>query len=775
MILVFVLGSVITLFRVWHERDSSEASSVPAGERPLVSESLSQEVDALREQERWFAENLWEPEILAQQYGRVIEDLWDRLNSSEERLKVLAEVSLDRVEVGDWALVEVHSALGIESWHAVEGSSREMRRQEWERYLKDLELAGWVLDSIEFRHERFDPAEEGRAAQSGFALRADLRNRVTKVRVQVEGELGVRWKPVGSVDGLAGIEFIDGRKLNLWISRREVPFRLLVDEEVAPPQHAHSLDPMLVQDLDSDGRLELALANRNLLFRWTEEGVIQQSPLCTFPPGLISTAGFADLDADGDTDYLCVAREGLLMSPGSSVGEFDRPARLLWPTPDSLEYPMTLSFADWDRDGDLDVFLGQYRIPYEGGSLPTPFYDANDGYPFYLLDNQGDGEFVDVTDSVGLGRYRNRRIYSASLVDLDAQGGADLVVVSDFAGVDVYLNDGRRRFRELNGSALGSHYGFGMAHSFADFNRDGLLDLLMIGMSSPTVSRLEHLGLWRPGLSSDRSLRREMTVGNRLFLSAANGQYEQNSLSDSIARAGWAWGCGSGDFNNDGYPDVFIGNGLESRETVRDYESHYWLYDAWVADSENDSAAYLYFEEKFAATRGRGYSYGGYETDRLYMNLEGTRFVELGYLWGVGEQRDSRNVVVSDWDGDGRIDILMSHFQKWPNPNLRIKIYRNELQDVKNWIGFRVANKPGNPNPLGVNISLQGPDYAATNELVTGDSYRSQSDNSLHFGLGDLTTIDRAIITDSQGGEQVLLNPAINQYHIIGAPKPSTP
>jgi len=72
-----------------------------------------------------------------------------------------------------------------------------------------------------------------------------------------------------------------------------------------------------------------------------------------------------------------------------------------------------------------------------------------------------------------------------------------------------------------------------------------------------------------------------------------------------------------------------------------------------------------------------------------------------------------------------------------------------------------------------VNITLQGPDYAATNELVTGDSYRSQSDNSLHFGLGDLTTIDRAIITDSQGGEQVLLNPAINQYHIIGASKPS--
>ena len=134
------------------------------------------------------------------------------------------------------------------------------------------------------------------------------------------------------------------------------------------------------------------------------------------------------------------------------------------------------------------------------------------------MENKGDFTFEDITSSSGLTSRRHRRVYSASLVDLDHRNGLDVVVVSDFAGVDLYLNQGNGQW-EWSNQELEEETGFGMAHSFSDFNRDGRLDLLMIGMTSPTVRRLDHLGIHREGLGTDPGLRTSMTFGNRLFLS----------------------------------------------------------------------------------------------------------------------------------------------------------------------------------------------------------------------------------------------------------------
>jgi hypothetical protein len=99
----------------------------------------------------------------------------------------------------------------------------------------------------------------------------------------------------------------------------------------------------------------------------------------------------------------------------------------------------------------------------------------------------------------GLAAKRGRRTYTASLADLDADGCLDLAVVSDFAGLDLYRNDGRGHFTDVTDAWVSDPKAFGMAHALADFNADARLDLLMIGMNSPTVDRLEHLGLRRPG------------------------------------------------------------------------------------------------------------------------------------------------------------------------------------------------------------------------------------------------------------------------------------
>src|SRR5439155_388038 len=209
-------------------------------------------------------------------------------------------------------------------------------------------------------------------------------------------------------------------------------------------------------DLTNAGREERATLEGDLVVDWTPKA-----------PG-------AELPAvkriDASADYLCARFEGLVLFKGSAQGTFDEPGRLVWSANPHLKYAQALTCGDIDGDGDLDVFLGQYKVPYTRGQMPTPYYDANDGYPAYLLLNDGQGNFTDATAAAGLEKKRWRRTYSASFADLDSDGDLDLLVVSDFAGVDLYRNDGRGRFTDVTREWVAEPRAFGMAHALADFN-----------------------------------------------------------------------------------------------------------------------------------------------------------------------------------------------------------------------------------------------------------------------------------------------------------------
>ena len=127
---------------------------------------------------------------------------------------------------------------------------------------------------------------------------------------------------------------------------------------------------------------------------------------------------------------------------------------------------------------------------------------CNDGHPAYLLINDGTGRFTDQTAAFGLAPKRHRRTYSASFVDLDEDRDLDLMVVSDFAGLDLYRNNGKGQFTDITDSLGANHYSFGMSHALADFDQDQKLDIYMVGMGSTTARRLESLGLGRPVLKT---------------------------------------------------------------------------------------------------------------------------------------------------------------------------------------------------------------------------------------------------------------------------------
>ena len=760
---VFVLSLIVYGFL----QTNSRSPIVDSNGRNIINPSTRDRVKKIQIEERRQTETLWSDEYMAQHLGRSLERWWDRINASSPRLQALADIGkTTTVLMNHWKLHATIPHLNIEQFIST-GNNLSYDSAAWKSFITSSMKDGWTLDHIEFRHIEFIPSSQGILRTSEFYFRAGISNTNTQHRCLLTGPLKVQWKNTDLPQGdINQIEQIDVSLLELVSARTGQPFKLIHEETIKPPENAESIDPLLVYDIDEDGISEIILANKNKLLRYHPEGHFTSSPLCTFHPGLISTAVLADLNGDGITDFICHKQEGLVVIPGAPNGLFDQYEIMLRPADSRTVYPMVLSVGDMDRDGDSDIFLGQYRVPYEGGALPTPFYDADDGYPFFLLRNLGNWEFEDVTDSALPNARRHRRIYSASLADLDGINGLDLIVVGDFAGADLYLNDGTGNFKVAT-NRFGDSHGFGMAHTFSDFNVDGKLDLLMIGMTSPTVDRLEFLNLRRSGLTEDHSLRRRVASGNRLFLSTQSMGFEQNELSLSIGRAGWAWGCSSADFDNNGYPDVIIGNGLETRQFVQDYESEYWLHDAFIADSEPDPAAYLYFKEKFAQTRGKGQSYGGYESNRLFLNLEGKSFLDVGHLWGLGLQRDTRNVVTDDFNGDGLVDCLFTHYEAWPDQSQVLRVYQNELQTPSNWIGFRLASEPNQASPVGVTIEIETENLRQVKTIVTGDSYRSQHARSVHFGMGSDSLILSAIVTWPNGRQTNIRKPQINRYHRI--------
>lgn len=706
--------------------------------------------------------------MLAQSCGRTLESLWDSVNRATNKLSVIAGFPVGEIVLGKWQSAQTLP-------HAIElreptQPGPTLPAGQWRPWIENFASDGWQLENIEFRHNRFDTDAQGQPWQSHFYFAARLNHSQRPERAVVEGDLIVDWAVKRPGEEFPSVKRIDVSHLNVKTRPGEPPFQLILHQEITPPERSTYIDPLIVYDLDGDGLPEIILAGKNLVYRRHGEDRYEAEPLCRYPPESLTSAVIADFDGDGFADFLCANSRGLFFFKGSPQGTFDEPGRLAWAASPPLKNTMVLTCGDLDHDGDLDVFLGQYRVPTLGQVLRPHYYDANDGLPSYLLQNDGHANFIDVTEVAGLGPKRWRRIYSASLADLDGDGHLDLMVGSDFAGLDFYHNDGSGHFTDVTRQWVAEPHGFAMAHALADFNADGRLDLLMIGMPSPTVDRLEHLGLRRFYSTEDGPRRPAMTFGNRLYLGQANGGFEQTALNDSIARSGWSWGCSAFDFDNDRFPDVYIANGLESRQSVRDYESEFWLHDIFVEEAIDDVTATSYFMGKFGRTRGQGWSYGGYEKNRLYLNQSGKSFVEIGHLAGVALEQDSRNVVAEDLNGDGRVDLLVTTFEVWPQVKQTLRAYKNGLNDTGHWIGFHFREEGRGKSPIGVRVTIHYQDHNMTRQIVTGDSHRSQHANTVHFGLGAAERVELVEIRWVNGPALTLSQLAVDRYYEIPAP-----
>lgn len=708
--------------------------------------------------ENEIASNVWRGELRAEEYGAAIDRVWDEINAGDDRYGVLKQLHIPMVQIAGLSAV-TNLDHGIEM-RTFDGPGITLDENGWAARLESWR--DFAIVQIEARHVKFEPEKAARPARSTVALTAHLLRSADGARRIINGDLEIDWSAGQTPDQLPRPQRVG---LSRWVmlDRTAPPaFKRVAVKEIAPFERTLFIDPLIVYDLDGDGRAEVILAARNLVFRQRAGGRFDGEQLLDVSPPLIFCGTVADFDQDGFPDFLCADRSGLLLYPGNAEGRFSAAPRRVWSAPTRLEYVQALTVGDVNGDGALDVWLVQYKPPYVGGQMPAPYFDANDGNPSYLLLNNGKTEFRDATVETGLAEHRHRRSYSASFVDLDGDGDLDLVVVSDFCGIELYLNDGLGHFRDVTAEKVEERHLLGMAHAVGDFDGDGRLDLLAIGMNSPVADRLRHLGGERAGFPEYASMLPAMTYGNRLYLGGGD-RFRQAPFNDQIARTGWAWGVTAFDFDNDGDLDFYVVNGHSSNRSVRDYEPQFWMHDIFVGRSTNNAAVDQYFRNVNGRTRARGDSYGGYEKNRLFINQKGKSFIEAGYLMGVAMEQDCRNVVSEDLDGDGREDLLLTTFEIWPEPKQRLHIFKNTLESSNHWLAVKLRELGGGRSPVGARVTLTASGSKQTRWLVTGDSHRSQHSPTAHFGLGAARAVESIEIRWPNGKVQTLPAPAVDR------------
>jgi len=488
-------------------------------------------------------------------------------------------------------------------------------------------------------------------------------------------------------------------------------------------------DDIFVTDSDTGRRNHLLHNNGNFTFT----DVAEQAGVAggNDPLSIVSDAIFFDYDNDGRQDLL-VARFGTpILYHNEGNGKF----RDVTATSGFNKFGNTIAVIafDYDNDGLLDVMFGNYFKPVNLLDLRTPYVLPNDldnavnGGGVTLWRNLGNGRFVDVTEKAGFGKHTGWTL-DIGHADLNNDGFQDVYLACDYGTDRIFFNNGDGTFRDATEKSIGFDTRKGMNVDIADYDNDGWLDIYVTNITDEYMKEC-----------------------NMLWHNNHDGTFTDVSKETNTCATLWGWAAKFGDFDNDGWPDLFVVNGLRSGSK----ENYIPVLLNMITKPGID------FTDIRSWPNIGNMTWSGYQKKKMFRNLAGGEFAEISAAAGVDNDLDGRGIAVADFDNDGRLDLFQT------NADQRSLLYRGVTQGGGNWVQFQLTGTKSNRDAIGARIRIRTGGLTQIREIDGGNGYAGQSMKRAHFGIGKATAVEDVEIRWPSGRVEKIGSVAANRLHRI--------
>jgi len=419
------------------------------------------------------------------------------------------------------------------------------------------------------------------------------------------------------------------------------------------------------------------------------------------------------------------------------------------------------TFFDYDKDGDLDLYLANYPA--------TGFKTSNFNFANYMKDpkieksdhlyaNDGKGNFSDVTQEAGLLNFGLS--LSATVGDFNQDGWDDIYVSNDFASPDhFYFSNGDGTFTDHIQEVTQHTAFFGMGADVSDFNNDGLLDVFQMDMTPADNKRnkanMASMDIPRFWEMVNYGLHHQY-MQNALQMNAGLGPNGLPHFSDvsrmtGMATTDWSWAGLLADLDNDGYKDAFITNGTRRDINNKDY------FNKIEKANYQEKQAFDYLELTLNMPSEKVDNY-------VYKNNGGINFTDVTKDWGINHEGYTNGATYADLDNDGDLEIIINNIDA---PAL---LYRNNTVEKNkgNFLRLKLKGPKNNTHGLGSKITITGTNGIQYHEHTLTRGFQSAVDPIIHFGVGDEANIEEVYIEWNDGSNETIKNVAPNQILEIG-------
>jgi hypothetical protein len=478
--------------------------------------------------------------------------------------------------------------------------------------------------------------------------------------------------------------------------------------------------------------------------------------------GWSTGVSFADVNGDGLLDiYVCKSgnEDGVVNHNELFINNGD-----LTFTEKAKEYGIDESsgnstegvFFDYDKDGDLDLFLLK-NFPKAIGSFDLKNNQRNvrDSVGGDKLFRNDGNKFTDVSASAGIFGSTIGFGLGVSVGDINQDGWMDIYVCNDFFERDyIYINNHDGTFTETLPSMMPSISAASMGGDMADINNDHYPEVFATDMLPEHNDRLKTKTTfddWGNYKSSVDNGYWHQFTRNMLQLNNGDGTFSEIGRMAGVNATDWSWGALIFDLDNDGLKDIFVANGIYKDLTDQDYIQYFSNRDMVMKIVAGNKVDYKTLIDGIPSVKIPSYA---------FKNMGNYNFQNMAQQWGLGTPGFSNGAAYGDLDNDGDLDLVVN------NVNLPMSIYRNETNHQlpdNHYLKVILKGEGKNTQAIGAKLTAKNKGKFVYLEQMPMRGYLSTVDPRPNLGLGPLTMIDSLIVNWPDDRTTILTNVKTNQ------------